>query len=223
MNTTGNLKILFLLIKSRLNSDGDAPIYCKLTLNNTNQRFAIGYFTPLNLWSQQKQAVTGKSLLAQNANAKIQEIKTKIQSIEAELIRGQQEYTLQDIINKLQNKEYTPFKTLIQAYTYKYQQQVQLQGKDYKKSTLEKAMQMQRVVEEYLKGELGTKDIILSKVNIQFLTEFENYLKGKRNMALSYSNKNIQKLKSIMKMAFEFGVIDKPAFPNHKFKHENPR
>ncbi len=181
MNITDNLKILFLLIKSRINADGNAPLYCKITQNNQQKRFALGYFLPIKLWSQSKQIVTGKSTLAQNANAKIQELTNKIQSIEAQFIKGQEEYSIDDILNKLLNRNTTPFRTLMQAYEYKHMhmQMQELKDKEYKSSTLEKSIQMQKVVSDFMNEALGANDILLSQVDTQFQNEFEFYLRAK--------------------------------------------
>src|SRR5690606_3758016 len=120
MNTAFNLKILFLLIKSRINSKGEFPIYCKLTLNKTLFRFATGISLSENLWSQVKQQAIGNSPRAKSINLKLKEIVSEISSTESHFIKSQQEYTLQDIVNKLQNKNNLPFTTLIQAYNYRY-------------------------------------------------------------------------------------------------------
>ncbi len=98
-----------------------------------------------------------------------------------------------------------------------------LKGKEYTASTIQKSLQMQKGVTDFMNDVLGVSDIPLSKVDIKFLNEFEFYLKEKRNMAVASYNKIIQKLKSVMKLAYEYGAIQRPAFPNHKFRHEkNP-
>lgn len=214
------LKILFLTLQSRANRNNEFPIYCKLTLDNSYLRFATGIFVSPKQWSQKKQIVIGKSVAVENANTKLQEIKAKILAIEAELIRRQEKYTLEDVVNKFSNKDTVPFKTLMEAYSYRHNQMLALEGIEYKSSSIRKNLQLQKVVKDYLIEELKQNDIVLSKVNIQFLNEFETYLRGKRSVSIIHSNKIIQKLKGIMQMALEFRVIDKPAFPNHKFKHQ---
>src|SRR5690606_28849068 len=137
------------------------------------------------------------------------ELLRKIESIEATHLMTETEFTVSDIIQKLTGKDTLPFRTLMQAYEYKHQQMVQLKDVSYTASTIEKSEQMQKVVRDYLSKELKTKDILLSKVGIAFLNEFELYLKTKRKLAVATSNKIIQKLKAVMKLAFEYGIIDR--------------
>ncbi len=157
------------------------------------------------------------------ANKKIAELLRKIESIEATYFMSETEFTVSDIIQRLTGKDTLLFRTLMQAYEYKHQQMVQLKDVFYTASTIEKGEQMQKVVCGYLSKELKTKDILLSKVGIAFLNEFELYLKTKRKLAVATSNKIIQKLKAVMKLAFKYAIIDRPAFPNHQFKHERPK
>ncbi|HRP90751.1 MAG TPA: tyrosine-type recombinase/integrase [Edaphocola sp.] len=223
MSSSIQVKILFFLIKSRLNSNGEAPLFCRLTANKSNSRFSVGVFIPPSVWSQDKQQVLGKSEFAKGTNLKILSISKKIRDVEALFIKSQQEYSILDIVNKLQNKNNQPFKTLLQAYDYKFKQMQGLEGNTYSKGTIIKAKQLQHSVEQFLKQELKINDISISKVNSQFLLELEHFLKIKKNFSTASLNKTLQKLKSIMKLAFEFGVIETPAFPNHKFKHEKPK
>ncbi len=113
MSSSIQVKILFFLIKSRLNSNGEAPLFCRLTANKSNSRFSVGVFIPPSVWSQDKQQVLGKSEFAKGTNLKILSISKKIRDVEALFIKSQQEYSILDIVNKLQNKNNQPFKTLL--------------------------------------------------------------------------------------------------------------
>ncbi len=217
------INILFLLKSSKSNRRGLAPLYCRLTINGERKQLSTGISISPKLWLQDKQRVKSKTSTAELANKKIAELLRKIESIEATYLMSETEFTVSDIIQKLTGKDTLPFRTLMQAYEYKHQQMVQLKDVSYTASTIEKSEQMQKVVRDYLYKELKTKDILLSKVGIAFLNEFELYLKTKRKLAVATSNKIIQKLKAVMKLAFEYGIIDRPAFPNHQFKHERPK
>jgi integrase/recombinase XerD len=223
MNNFNKVNVLFLVFSSRTLKQGTTSLYCRITIEGERKQFSTGISVPLKLWVQDKQRVKGNSSTAELANKKIAELLRKIESIEATYLMSETEFTVSDIIQKLTGKDTLPFRTLMQAYEYKHQQMVQLKDVSYTASTIEKSEQMQKVVRDYLSKELKTKDILLSKVGIAFLNEFELYLKTKRKLAVATSNKIIQKLKAVMKLAFEYGIIDRPAFPNHHFKHERPK
>ncbi|WP_198666832.1 phage integrase SAM-like domain-containing protein [Taibaiella helva] len=212
-----------MVLSSRATKEREVPLHCRLTLNKQQKRFSVGITIPKHIWHQDKQKVSGKSPLSLSVNAKIQELTNKIQTIETQLIKDQEEYSIDDILNRLFNRNNTPFRTLMEVYDYKYKQMKELEGKAYKTSTIIKCVQMQNSVRNFLKKVKGINDIPVTKVDTKFLNEFELYLKSDRNMAVASYNKTIQKLKAMMKLAFDYGTIQRPAFPNHRFKHEKPK
>lgn len=219
-----NLRIFFVLVGTKGASPNETrSIYCRITLGKNQSRFSTGFKIPINLWSQKLQQAEGNIPLAKSINKKIADLIRKIESINATFELSHNNYDVDDILNKLLGRDTAPFRTLIQVYEYKLKQMSLLVGKDYKAVTIEKAIQMQKVVTDFLRDKHSLTDISLSKVNVQFLNEFEFYLKSDRKMATASSNKIIQKLKAMMKLAFDYGVLDRPAFPNHKFKHEQPK
>lgn len=50
------LSIRFFIRKSRKNSEGKSPIYCRLTYLKVYKDFATGMFTPKNNWSAKLQS-----------------------------------------------------------------------------------------------------------------------------------------------------------------------
>ena len=42
-------------ISSRVNSNEEVPVYCRLTLNQKQKQFIIGCTVPLVIWEQAKQ------------------------------------------------------------------------------------------------------------------------------------------------------------------------
>jgi len=224
MKNLKTVRISFLLLMSRAKEeDENLVLYCKLSLNKIEKRFSTGIQIPIHLWDSKQQRVTGKSELAQRLNRKINDFKRTIELAESSFERANEDYTVDDIYNKVSGKDTAPFRNLLQVYDYNFKQMKKLEGIDYKASTVAKNALMKNVVKRYINEEMGLPDIALTKVDLKFLTELEFYLKSDRKLAVATINKIIQKLKAMMKLAFDFGVIQKSAFPNHKFKHERPK
>ncbi len=218
------VRILFMILNSKtLKNKEKAPLYCRLTINKDQKRFSTGINVPFDLWGQELQRVKGKTDDAVKANRKINDLIRNIEVIETAFEKADKNFNVGDLLNKLLGRETAPFRTLMQVYEYKYAQMKKLEGKEYKASTVAKSIQLQKPVKKFLKHAYGVNDISLSKIDIQFLNEFEFYLKSDLSMAVATYNKIIQKLKAMMKLAFDYGAIQKNAFPSHKFKHERPK
>ena len=56
------LNILFMALKSRANTKGEYPIYCRLTLNKRSQQFMVGCTVYKDIWDNIKQRAKGKDL-----------------------------------------------------------------------------------------------------------------------------------------------------------------
>lgn len=95
-----------------------------------------------------------------------------------------------------------------------------LEGIDYKACSIQKFVQMEQAIKNFLLHEYQTEDIALSKLNIVLLQNLKAYLKTERGMKLITVNKVIQKLKSVTYMAIDSGWINANPFPEHKFKHD---
>ena len=108
----------------------------------------------------------------------------------------------------------------MQVYQHRLKAMRKLEGIDYKSCSIQKFVQMEQAIKNFLLHEYQTEDIALSKLNIVLLQNLEAYLKTERGMKLITVNKVIQKLKSVTNMAIDSGWINANPFPGHKFKHD---
>lgn len=214
------LNILFMALTSRANTNNEAPVYCRLMINQRQQRFMIGEKLPLILWDRDKQRAKGKSPKATAVNARITQLTQEIHRAEAALIKQGEPFEVEDIVIKVQGKEKVGCRTLMQLYQYRFKQMKALQGKDYTSSTLIKFVQLSNGVRDFLKEHFSAEDISLSKVDAQFLQNLEVYLKTIKGLKQVSANKIIQKLKSVIRMAVDFGWLPVNPFPGHHFKHD---
>lgn len=215
-----DLRILFMALPSKAKQTNEAALYCKVTYKQQIMRFAMGCSIPTKLWEQTKQRAKGKSDIAIRINSLISETEQKIIKAELDLSKSDEVFTVGDIISLIQGKEQHSTKTILQTYQYQLNKMKLLVGKGYAASSIEKYQQFENSVKAFVKYQYKCNDLILSKVNSEFLSKYEVYLKTQRKLKQVTCNKTIQKLKAVMKMAYEYGWIKQQAFPNHKFKHE---
>ncbi len=207
-------------LHSRANAHGETPLYCRLTYKQRQKRFMIGCRVPLNIWEQSKQRAKGKSSRAEAVNQQIKLLVQKVYNAEATLLKLAEPFEVEDIILKVQGKEKSACRTLVQLYQYRYKQMKKLEGIDYQASTLRKFAQMEDAVKHFVQEVYNTEDIALSKINLAFLHNFETYLKTDKAMQMITVNKVVQKLKSVVNMAIDNGWITANPFPGHRFKHD---
>jgi site-specific recombinase XerD len=82
---------------------------------------------------------------------------------------------------------------------------------------------MNNAIRSFIQIAYNANDIPLSKVNNVFLINLEIYLRTEKKMKQVSANKVIQKLKSVIKMAVDYGWLQSNPFPGHRFKHERTK
>ena len=70
-------KVLFYL-KRQAEQNGKAPIMGRITINGTISQFSCKLSVPLKLWDTKANKATGRSVVAQRINEKLENIKTNI-------------------------------------------------------------------------------------------------------------------------------------------------
>ncbi len=91
-------------ISSRVNSYGEVPVYCRLTLNQKQKQFMIGCTVPLVIWEQAKQHAKGKTSKAETVNLQIKLVLQKIYNAHAELIKLGELFEVEDILSNVSHR-----------------------------------------------------------------------------------------------------------------------
>ncbi len=217
---TNQLNILFMAIPSRVNANGEMPLYCRVTYRGRQKRIMIGCTISKAIWEQSKQKAKGKSPKAESVNQQINQLVQKIYKAEADLLKSEDPFEVEDIIAKARGLDKAACRTLMQVYQYRFKTMQRLAGIDYKPSTLRKFVQMADAVKHFLKHQYNTEDIPLSKINLVFLQQLETFLRAEKKMKMVTLNKVIQKLKSVTTIAIDHGWMNPNPFPGHRFKHD---
>ena len=85
-------------------------------------------------------------------------------------------------------------------------------GKEYTKSTYSKFIEAQKHTKNFIKYQYGKKDILLESIKMNFLEDFDFYLKSELNHKQITINKSIQRVRKIIKLALAEGYLQKDPF-----------
>lgn len=78
---TNNLNILFWLYKSKLNKQGEAPIYLRVTFNKDRKNISTGYNINPSRWDSSKGTVKGLKDDALQVNSYISQTKARLMEL----------------------------------------------------------------------------------------------------------------------------------------------
>lgn len=212
------ITILFVISTNKTNQKGLCPLNCRITLNKERKQFTTGLFVNPNYWENKLQKVNTLDANNNFINAQIAQIHIKINNIALVFQLEDIDYTLDNIYNKyigieIKKKEY------VLSYYRQYLSKIKkLVGLEIKDSTYNKFVYVGNHLEAFLKWKFKKTDFPLKELNLQFLDDFDYYLKTEKKQEQVTINKTIQRLRTPIKQAISEGYLDRDPFILHKSK-----
>ena len=212
------MSILFYLNKAKTNQRGVCPIYCRITYLKKRREFSTGQFVNPKHWNPKKQKVEFSYENSEYVNSELLLITQKLNHTYLTIKLKDAEFEVFDILDLYFGRSFKKEDNVINAFKRYLNQLEKLIGKDIKKGTYAKFDYTKQFVEDFIRFKFGQKDITLKKLDLQFLREFEFYLKTERNLAQITINKVIQRFRKPIKIAISEGFLDKDPFLMYKSK-----
>ncbi|RTZ09279.1 site-specific integrase [Flavobacterium sp. GSP6] len=210
--------ILFVISPTKINQKGLCPLNCRITLNKERKQFTTGLFVnPLN-WENKLQKVNSRDSNSKIINAQIEQIQIKINNIALIFQLQDENCTLDNIYNKYIGVEIKK-KEFVLSYYKQYLAKIKkLVGLEIKDNTYNKFVYVGNHLEAFLKWKFKKTDFPLEELSLQFLDDFDYYLKTEKKQEQITINKTIQRLRTPIKQAISEGYLDRDPFILHKSK-----
>lgn len=213
-----NFTILFVVKLNKLNSKGLCPVNVRITYQGVRKENATGYFVDPNFWDAKRQLTTSKAIDAISTNIQLELIKQKIKNAYLSILLETDDFEADDIYYKYLGKPLKESEFVVR-YFQKYLDKIfKLIGKDLKLATWKKYNYACIQIVGFIKFKYKKNDISLDKINLQFLTEFEYYLKTEQNQCQSTINKAIQRFRRLITIGIAEGFLEKDPFILYKAK-----
>jgi integrase len=208
--------ILFVISANKTNQKGLCPLNCRITLNKERKQFTTGLFVNPLLWDNKLQKV--KTQDQKLINAQIKQIKSKIDRIVLVIQLQGEDCTLDNIYNKYIDKEIKKKEYVLAYYKLHLAKIKKLIGLEIKDNTYNKFVYVGNHLEAFLKWKHKKTDYPLEELSLQFLDDFEYYLRTEKKQEQITINKTIQRLRTPIKQAISEGYLDRDPFILHKSK-----
>ena len=207
--------ISFYLRKIRLNLDGKAPIYLRITVRSKRAEFSVQRKVKPALWNSAAGKVMGADPSASEINTHLDEIRHKLYRIHSKLLAKGKPFDATIIRDKFLGGGKRE-KTLLVLYEEHNSQIKQLVGKEYSLGRYYQHKRTKNHLSSFISSEYQKEDITLKKVDLEFINRFEHYLltnnAGGRNTITKY----LTNFKKIMRIAFANNWIKKDPFYHWK-------
>lgn len=219
METRTKIHLTFYVKRTRVMKNGEVPIYMKIIAGDTKDEIAVLRSIAPEKWSTVKNGATGTSKEAKELNDYLHYFRSKVFEHYQILLEKRQEITARNIKNSylgINNEG----KKIIALFS-EHNKSVRLlsnQGKDYAPATAQRYETCLKHLQNYIKEKYKSDDILLEKINPDFIKGFELYLKTVRNCEHNTTMKYIKNFKKIVYNAFLNGWIKNDPFANVKLR-----
>ena len=216
--TTDNFKILFIEGKNRKNKKNQSPLFCRLTLNGNRKQLSTGINIESEHWDTKNQVILKSHKSAILYNSQLDKIKSKVNSIYMILRLQENPFSIEDIHDKYFGKELKKSEFILSYYKQYLSKIEKLVGLEIKDNTYNKFVYVGNHLEAFLKWKYKKTDYPLKELSLQFLNDFDYYLKTEKKQEQITINKTIQRLRTPIKQAISEGYLDRDPFILHKSK-----
>lgn len=208
------LSIRYVIVPSKKNRQGVCPIRCRMTYSGKRKVFATGYFINPTLWDSKKQICLNNP----NLNSKLKILFNRIDRAFLSLQLEKEKFSVEDIFEKLYVKSSSKEENVLEYFKTYLARLEKLIGKEIKQSTYDKFKYIRMHISSFIKFNYKKNDFPLEKLNLQFIEDFDYYLKTEKNQKQVTINKTVQRFKKVIKVAYANGLINSDPFLLYKPK-----
>ena len=199
-------KISFFLKKSIVRKNGKSPIIGRITLNGKKVEFSTKLGIASSKWNVGTGEAKGNSHEAITLNSNLDSIRMTLYTYYRNLSE-RCEIVTADRIRKMYTQTEMYPQTLLTLFKKHNDDELKLVGHGRAMVTYKKYELAYRRVQDFLICKYSKKDIYLENLNLEFVNDFEIYLRTNCNLGVNMTAKMIQFLKKVVNLARSIGLI----------------
>ncbi|MHB1106364.1 MAG: site-specific integrase [Lutibacter sp.] len=212
------LNILFISANNKIRNDGKVPLLCRLTYLEQRKQITTGLFINPKHWNSKHQKAEPPNDETEFINSQLSLIKSKINKAFLLLQVQEGNFTVDDIHMLYKGKKPTREHSIVEQFESYLNMLKKLVGIDIKEATWNKFYYVKNNVKSFIKWKYNTNDFPLKKLTLQFLIDFEYYLKIEKKQQQITINKSIQRFRKPIKVALSKGYLERDPFMMYKAK-----
>jgi len=213
--------ILFYIRRYRINKDGKAPIYLRITIKGKRADFTTNRFIIPDKWVVSGQMMKGSNEEARILNTYLTTLRNKVlQHINSLELQGM-DVTIESLSQAVLGIDQEQH-TLLELFNYHNDRMKSLIGLDYAIGTYKRYLVTKGKVEAFLKKQYKMDNISIDDLDHAFITNFEFYLKTVDKVQNNTAMKYIKNLKKVVKIAIENEWLDHDPFIRFKCSYKDP-
>jgi len=211
------LSILFYAKRAKTTTDGLVPIYIRVTVDGERIELSTKRFTTPEKWSVEGSCMKGYSAEVKSINSYLDSLKAKVYDYQQQLIREDNQVNAENMRNKILGVEKRSH-MLIGIFQQHNEEIKALIGHEFATATYTRYETSLKHTVAFLNWKYKVSDIDIRKIDHEFVTSYEFYLKSVHKCNQNTTAKYIKNFGKIVRRCLANGWIQRDPFINYKCK-----
>lgn len=207
----GTVSILFYPKKRSSDNDGLASLYARITVNGQRSEFSLGKRIEVRRWCAAGGKLRGTTKQVSAFNTFLDYVRNRCYRIHEELLKSGEPVRAQQITDTYLGRGKKQW-MLLEIFQNHNDEMASLVGRDYASGTLQRYKTALRHCKHFIHYKYNRKDVPLERVNHEFITSFEYFLKSNKKLGHNSAIKYIINLKKIIRIAYANQWISRDPF-----------
>lgn len=208
-------KILFYLRRDRVNKEGKAPLFCRITVSGEAIRFNLTLFCRPEIWNSDFARATGRSQEATEINQALDNYHASILKIYRQILERDNYVTAEKVRDSFLGFSKDNI-TLLSIFNDIIAETESLIGISKTAATLQKYKVTRTHLTNFMASKYKIKDINIKEVKYQLVSDFATYLRTIGKCGANTTAKFMQFFKRAVIIAMRNGWIVGDPFANYK-------
>lgn len=204
--------LFFHLKKEKRNDDHKLMVYMRITVDGKHCEISTKRKCNPDNWNVSAGRLHGKSEAVKEFNYYLDTLQQKVFEVKRKIIEMDKELTAESIKNELLGKNNNQKYMLLEVFKHHNTQMAALINQEYAPGTLDRYDTSYRHTESFLKWKYNLDDIDIDKLNYEFITEYEFWLKSIRKCGHNTTMKYLANFKKIVLRCLKNGWLQKDPF-----------
>ncbi len=207
--------LLFYLKKPSYYRSGNMPIYLRITVDGIPKEVSTKRSCDPERWNSEAQRAKGTREEHKSLNAYLDVMERNVFDAKKKLIEGGKSITAEAIKNVLFGIEERP-KMILEVFQEHNDQLKALIGKEFSAATLERYRTSYDHTLSFIQWKYSLTDLDIKKLDFEFVSEYEFWLKSVRKCNHNTSIKYISNFRKIVNRCIRKGWLSKDPFVGFK-------
>lgn len=213
-----NQHILFYLPKEKVNRQGLAPIYCRVTVDSERVTFTTGKYVNPKFWNNHQQKVSAKDNQAKLINSHLGLLISRLHETVYKLEMLGEKVTAEALRSIIKGEPKQKSKSVFEVFQLHNKKMHELVNIQYTNGTAKRYETTLSHLRDFVYYKYKQEDFPIEKVNHEFIHEWDHYMRSVRKCSNNTTVKYIKNFRKIIKLAIANSWIDKDPFAHYKMK-----